>query len=319
MAHDINSPGVWRPGQRGETQAEKLRRMKTGPATTDEAYDFEKNYKAEQDATRTVNPQAISGELTIKKIILPNETKSFTTKDDENEIQIFAELCTAAIPKEQEKNIRWELDNDPLHPGVSKPPKTENVVGKDVKIKIVLPIQPAGRNWIALYYRVRAKLDYNGKAITSEWMSFGQDEIDMLRQQYIDMGKAKIPLRKEFIDSGKSTYFTLAEGACNCGHHRYHLWSIMNNLDIVRKDLGQPMRVNSGYRCPLRNAATTGSAIESLHIYGKASDIAVFDFNKDTVIDKNDWDILAGKAKVAGASVEEYAKTGTWVHMGWRT
>ena len=56
MAHDIDSPGVWRPGQRGETQAEKLHRMKTGPATTTEAKAFVQNYHAQPDATSTSNP-----------------------------------------------------------------------------------------------------------------------------------------------------------------------------------------------------------------------------------------------------------------------
>ena len=56
MAHDIDSPGVWRPGQRGETQAEKLHRMKTGPATTTEAKAFVQNYHAQPDTTSTSNP-----------------------------------------------------------------------------------------------------------------------------------------------------------------------------------------------------------------------------------------------------------------------
>ena len=139
----------------------------------------------------------------------------------------------------------------------------------------------------------------------------------MLRQQYIDMSKNSIPARSEFINEGGSTYFDLSEGACRCGHHSYHLWSIMDKLDEVREAFGYPMSPNSGYRCPIHNA-NEGGAKKSRHMYGDAADIRVKDFNKDGVINRDDWDMLSTAARSQNPGyIEPYGLTGKWVHMDW--
>ena len=259
-----------------------------------------------------------SNDIVIKKIELPNEAISFTTKDGENEIRLIAELKSSSLPKDCAKEMQWELEDDPDSLGESELPKVDSVKGDDVKIKIILPKMVDGRNWEALKYRIRAKLLHEGKTYYSTWSKFGQDEKDMLRQQYIDMSKAKIPDRSEFKDSGKSKHFSLSEGSCNCGHHTWHLWSIMDKLDDVREEFGLAMGVNSGYRCPQRNAATKGSAKESQHMYGKAADIGVRDFNEDKKIDRKDWDKLELVARKHTDWIEKFEQTGTWVHMDWR-
>ena len=44
-------------------------------------------------------------------------------------------------------------------------------------------------------------------------------------------------------------------------------------LEPLREHFGQPIRINSGYRCPELNAAIKGSARNSLHMQGRAADI----------------------------------------------
>lgn len=47
---------------------------------------------------------------------------------------------------------------------------------------------------------------------------------------------------------------------------------VRNVLDKLRAEIGLPITVTSGYRCPRLNVAV-GGACNSLHMYGKAADI----------------------------------------------
>ena len=46
-------------------------------------------------------------------------------------------------------------------------------------------------------------------------------------------------------------------------------------LQPIRDHIGRPVRINSGYRCTARNAATHGSSATSQHVLGEAADISV--------------------------------------------
>lgn len=145
------------------------------------------------------------------------------------------------------------------------------------------------------------------------------------------MNKNIIPSRGDFVDAG--TYvdpgnFTFNE--INDGDFNVAVFTVVNHLQNIRNALGHPMNVNSGYRNPVHNAGI-GGAMESQHMYGKAADIAVIDFNGDGAVNGNmvndpnfgaagdDWAILANHAGNEGASfIEPWAMTGNWVHMNWR-
>ena len=49
---------------------------------------------------------------------------------------------------------------------------------------------------------------------------------------------------------------------------------VENVLDPARERYGKPIKVNSGYRCPLKNKAVGGVA-NSQHLKGEAADISV--------------------------------------------
>jgi hypothetical protein len=78
-------------------------------------------------------------------------------------------------------------------------------------------------------------------------------------------------------------------------------------LQPLRSALG-PMKVNSGYRAPLLNAAIGGSS-SSAHMEGHAADLDPKDKTlKETVI----W------LRDSGLEFDQVIFEGTWVHAGWR-
>lgn len=300
--------------------------MQNNPDSTVKYYFTASHSKGEKEieSERFVMPKdQQSLQIEISNIILPNENNSFTTMHEENEIHLTAAITPTELAESYNDNIEWEIEDDPDKEGVSPIPDISELRGNEVNILINIPNSPNGRNYNILNYRVRAKITVDGENIYSEWKTFRQDEIDMLRQQYIDMSKNSVPDRDEFINSGGTEHFPLSEGACKCGHHSYNIWKIIDHLENIRDALGHRMIVNSGYRCPVHNASING-ATNSRHIYGDAADIQVEDFNSDGAADENDWNLLEGYAQdeidSSGAAgyIEPYEQTGSWVHMDWR-
>jgi uncharacterized protein YcbK (DUF882 family) len=69
-----------------------------------------------------------------------------------------------------------------------------------------------------------------------------------------------------------SPHFTAAELACpHCGVCIVRD-ELLHLLERVRSIHGTPLRVVSGYRCPVHNAAV-GGATNSMHMYGAAADL----------------------------------------------
>ncbi len=69
-----------------------------------------------------------------------------------------------------------------------------------------------------------------------------------------------------------SKHFKSQEGACKCcgrGKLSQHLIAI---LELVRLRFGEPVNINSGFRCDKHNAAI-GGATHSYHKLGQAADI----------------------------------------------
>lgn len=76
-----------------------------------------------------------------------------------------------------------------------------------------------------------------------------------------------------------SAHFSSREFACQCGcgygtHPGDVRQELLDLLELIREDLGQPMRVSSGNRCTQHNAAVGGVA-NSSHTRGFAADIFV--------------------------------------------
>jgi uncharacterized protein YcbK (DUF882 family) len=72
-----------------------------------------------------------------------------------------------------------------------------------------------------------------------------------------------------------SAHFTREEFACRdgCGFNAIDS-RLVNGLELLRLQLGRPVEVLSGCRCPKHNAAVGGEP-DSQHLLGKAADIRV--------------------------------------------
>ena len=68
--------------------------------------------------------------------------------------------------------------------------------------------------------------------------------------------------------------FACKGGASCCGGAAPISDSLVAALQMLRDTVGQPLTVNSGFRCPKHNARV-GGAKSSQHLLGKAADIAV--------------------------------------------
>ena len=108
-------------------------------------------------------------------------------------------------------------------------------------------------------------------------------------------------------------FFDRSEFKCTCGGRGCNGFPaeprerLVRNADAARKHFGRPAIVSSGVRCQLRNSELPGSAANSLHLTGRAMDMAIPGVSAETL--KNYLMDLP--------SVHEcYAIDGSYVHMG---
>lgn len=87
-----------------------------------------------------------------------------------------------------------------------------------------------------------------------------------------------------------------------------NLIELATNLEILRKHLGKPISITSGYRSTDHNAKI-GGAKNSTHVKGKAADIKVSGFSPLAVYNAIEGLIKSGKMKEGGLGLYP-----TWVH-----
>lgn len=74
-------------------------------------------------------------------------------------------------------------------------------------------------------------------------------------------------------ERGGSPHFALSEFACpHCGVAKATP-ELLAALERLRLELGRPIKITSGYRCPTYNQRVGGAA-RSQHLLGKAADIS---------------------------------------------
>ena len=74
-------------------------------------------------------------------------------------------------------------------------------------------------------------------------------------------------------------HFRMEEFQCPCCGKEDMDLDLLENLDALRGRLGTPLVITSGYRCKAHNKAVGGArktknSLGSMHLYGKAVDIA---------------------------------------------
>lgn len=85
----------------------------------------------------------------------------------------------------------------------------------------------------------------------------------------------------------------------------------VNVLEPLRKHMGRPITITSGYRCPKLNALVGGVA-KSQHQYGQAADIKILSKNDGDKI----FEYLKTNKYVSKALYERSKSTGArWIHV----
>lgn len=109
-----------------------------------------------------------------------------------------------------------------------------------------------------------------------------------------------------------SKNFNRSEFRCKCG--KCGLDTIdaatLEVLENVRAHFGQPVTINSAYRCPNHNKSV-GGASNSQHLYGRAADITVKGVSPSTVASYVESGPLKGKGGVGRYSNFTHVDTRT--------
>jgi len=82
--------------------------------------------------------------------------------------------------------------------------------------------------------------------------------------------------------------FKIHEFKCKCGCEMpsdvlENIKELADNLQVVRDMLGEPIKINSAYRCESHNKRIGGTKF-SQHIKGKAADIVVSNIRPEKVV-----------------------------------
>jgi hypothetical protein len=117
-----------------------------------------------------------------------------------------------------------------------------------------------------LSYHVVASLEG-----TTQHYFLVQDELDVLRQEYLDHGFERIPARSEFVPSPLG-------GVLNQGSYGYVLDTGMDRaLTMITDEFnrldGGPLRVTRGFVSPQRNALEGGTRLDGVSL-GRSLDLA---------------------------------------------
>ena len=106
--------------------------------------------------------------------------------------------------------------------------------------------------------------------------------------------------------------FASADGTAPSGEVLKNLTELAKNLEVLRKHLGQPIRVTSGFRSREHNKKI-GGATNSFHVLGMAADIQVSKMTPEQVAKAIELLIAEGKMKEGGIGIYK-----TWTHYDHR-
>lgn len=109
---------------------------------------------------------------------------------------------------------------------------------------------------------------------------------------------------QSYAEDASSTHFKLSEFNSNDGvvvpkMYRGNIQQLMNQLEVLREELGTPIFINSGYRSPAHNRSV-GGVRNSYHTVGKAADIRTFLHSPSQIKATIERLIASGKMKQGG-------------------
>ena len=250
---------------------------------------------------------------TVKNDGLGTIENSFTTLPPENSIFIEAEILPVRVGPYLNDKVKWTIDG--VNSASGNPSAWWGNPSAFLVANPEVPAYPQGRG-VAMEYGVYARVEQETGSVGSARKDIHQDELDQLRQEYVDLSKIANPERSAFVN--ETTYvnpgafpFTNSDSRINFGRYNWAMFTIAQNLQEIQYEYPRIMETSSGYRNPIYNDSLKNSAKDSPHIYGEAADI---DINTNA-----EWLQLCNLAVAAGACVEPHSIAPGWVHMGWLT
>lgn len=83
----------------------------------------------------------------------------------------------------------------------------------------------------------------------------------------------------EPVTTIRLNFFKMSDFQCQgehcCGHSNLIEADFVQRLDILRAQLGFPLIVSSGYRCPIHNQEVSHTGATGPHTTGRAADLAI--------------------------------------------
>lgn len=228
----------------------------------------------------------------ITKVVNDGEgtvSNSFTTRGAENSIFIESQILPPRVAPYLNGNVKWAVDG--LNAPSGRPNQPHS--GNPSYFRLEVPPIPGspytlwGRG-CAMGYGVFAYIEQERGSVYASEKTIYQDELDQLRQEYIDLGAKPMQERSVFDQITTPSYPRLLDFGNGdiCASHQ---WWIVKDLlaNAVRLDEAYHdgnLNVTAGYRCPVGNKSN-GGVPDSRHMRG-------------TALDYNQWDNSENNWKV---------------------
>jgi hypothetical protein len=259
--------------------------------------------------------------IKIKSVKTPNAGSSFTTK--ENKIELEAEVISVS-PGNETPEITWIIEDDPNDEVASMPPGTPL---KGLKTVFNVPTHSTAR-WKgfrhkgllkqkSLSYVIKAKATRGGKTVESEEVQVTQNEMDTMRQEYIDFG-FPMPASSSVRRAGDPGFSSALFGQLNQGDYSVAFLSevlptiIATLMAVIPNSVEH---INSGFRNPVHHQyhiSAKPKTNKTPHAQGNGLDLSV-GRNKDV------WEIAKIQAIKLGLCIEPLEKsTLSHIHVDWR-
>jgi hypothetical protein len=252
----------------------------------------------------------------IDTVLVANET-SFTTKRGEDTVTVRA----VVTPASWADSVRW-LVRDAGGDSVLVIAPAAETLGRGAELTWVVPAQDTSR-WRAfghpgtlgqkaLAFEIVAQVtDSNGVAIDSVVRTVRQDEVDTMREEYVELVLRRVPARDDF-----SAHVPCGDACVNTGDYGQAVvnapfWA---RLDSLRNRWTEQWQLNSLYRNPVHHIVHRGFSRDSWHPFGCAADLQTFPrprvTQSDTVRARAFWRRLAALADSLSFRVEPIERSG---------
>jgi hypothetical protein len=271
----------------------------------------------------------------ILRIIRPQPADEFDhwlpeANPDQGFLSSTAVLCEAEVKEGIDSGaVRWRIRR------LGAKADAEAITGQGLTFRFTPAALPGQRRSDPLAYEITAEVRDPASGGTAwDAVTIRQDEIDQIRQEYVDFPRRSLDRapRQAFVDrdqyeqefpnalpwsalnktrsrAGESYRFILLDPAVVEGMRRWQ--------ELLG---GRELLITSGYRNPYKQAITSRrggveAAPAGMHQYGKAVDVQA-----NVTKDFRDWVTVAWTAIDAGADYVETIPEGAWhhVHADWR-